>query len=1304
MTCKNCNNQIPDGSKFCTFCGTPVSQEPAVQPEAIEEKEFPKTEAVSQPEEQFCLCGEVPVSDDASVPPMPMVAPAPEAKEEKEFPKTEAVSSAKDNEPEESFPKTIAYNSPKKEKAAPESSNLIPAMPVPQSETAPEQPSAPEANGMIPAMPVNEAPEQPSAPAPMPAPQFDQFAPAPEQTEKPPKKKGKALPIILASVLAATGIFCLCFFCFRADIAHLFMGDAKYAKSIMNNAVDSLKSEDVPVSEIGAFNTKIMEIGRDGLPEGCEDYVKDMEEKYPDADMDFESAYTVATSLRMVGQALEAFKDKGISANAGVSIKLSDDMVDMILDGADDSDKKDFDEIIEYINASSIDAGFKADENSVQFLTGVNGAEGDFADMGFYYGKDGNAYITLKGLSDDAIGLTLPSFETIDEDFEFSEDDKEESNETAEELSKFASDMYEAFINSYDNAEITYESGEKKLGEIEFKGKVVTVKYDNEALSDLFSDLYDVADDSDAMTEMFGDDFAEGLKSASESVEEADDAEIIIEKYVSNTNRLLGMTITIADEDLEASLAFLASTKGITAEFKVEEEGSEDISCEFECLFTNKTDGVMNFKFPVPKYDYETNKSETTENTVTINYSNLKEVKVFEQKYVTGHYEITADFEYFDDEDEKIEIGQKETTVGELFEESSIVLDLSEKDGGISYTASFKNDLIGEFSVNSSAVPTNEDLIPTDYSSLTVINMFEDTETDKADDFALEVFDNLIAKLEGDKKLDEALTIGEESALDAIKEAKETFVAKKEFASKDFSGEWTTTKIDGLTAEAYAENLGLYSWEVASNLTFTADTITITNINGSKTYTYKKMDQYLELYDNDSPVYWLSYDTETDGFTYSDYNEMTQSYVEYVVEKGTQDVTMPEGFVDTRDKGKVLNIMCWNTELQGFMEKYYPGYENGKIGDVTVNWIIFPSDGGQYQEELDYRLVNQQYAYYDDDKIDLFLVEPDYIDKYIESDYVLPVSEIGIADEDTSNMYNYNLQLGTNDDGELKSVSYMSCPGVFAYRRSIAKEVLGTDNPEQVQAMLSNWNNFINIAKKLKDNGYYAILSYDQLLRPCLQEYEMPLVADDGTLTLSDGFANWISVCEELANYGCCKDYLANVWYYDETTGGDVFGVFFPTWGVNHTLEWMNPAAYGDWAICEGPAPYYWGGTFLCVPEGTDNPNLVADIMRKLTSVEEIGVDMATNPDILTFPNDKSAGQKAAEAGYAHDNFAGQNGNGVFNSVSEKINAASHTIYDTTLTDLITKAFAPYFAGTVTFEEAILNYYEAALKEYPELH
>lgn len=33
-------------------------------------------------------------------------------------------------------------------------------------------------------------------------------------------------------------------------------------------------------------------------------------------------------------------------------------------------------------------------------------------------------------------------------------------------------------------------------------------------------------------------------------------------------------------------------------------------------------------------------------------------------------------------------------------------------------------------------------------------------------------------------------------------------------------------------------------------------------------------------------------------------------------------------------------------------------------------------------------------------------------------------------------------------------------PGLFAYRRSIAKDVLGTDDPEQVQAAVADWDKF----------------------------------------------------------------------------------------------------------------------------------------------------------------------------------------------------------------------------------------------------
>ena len=159
-------------------------------------------------------------------------------------------------------------------------------------------------------------------------------------------------------------------------------------------------------------------------------------------------------------------------------------------------------------------------------------------------------------------------------------------------------------------------------------------------------------------------------------------------------------------------------------------------------------------------------------------------------------------------------------------------------------------------------------------------------------------------------------------------------------------------------------------------------------------------------------------------------------------------------------EGKVFNIYAWNEEFKGFFEKYY------KVPDgVTVNWIITPSDGGAYQEKLDQALMAQAGAA-DDDKIDLFLAEADYIQKYTDSDYTQDVKPLGVTD--FSNAYAYTVQTASDANGTVKGVSFQCCPAALIYRRSIAKDVLGTDDPTEVQKALSDWTKFNEVAAKAK--------------------------------------------------------------------------------------------------------------------------------------------------------------------------------------------------------------------------------------------
>ena len=178
------------------------------------------------------------------------------------------------------------------------------------------------------------------------------------------------------------------------------------------------------------------------------------------------------------------------------------------------------------------------------------------------------------------------------------------------------------------------------------------------------------------------------------------------------------------------------------------------------------------------------------------------------------------------------------------------------------------------------------------------------------------------------------------------------------------------------------------------------------------------------------------------------------------------------------DAGKTLNIWCWNDEFQSRFNDYYPEVEKVSKDKSTttlkdgtvVKWTINPNENNNYQNKLDEALLNQEKASADD-KIDIFLIEADYALKYVDSDYTMDIKDLGLTDDDLSEQYQYTKDIVTVD-GTQKGTTWQATPGLFAYRRSIAKDVLGTDDPEQVQAAVADWDKFNAVAEKANEKGY----------------------------------------------------------------------------------------------------------------------------------------------------------------------------------------------------------------------------------------
>lgn len=428
-------------------------------------------------------------------------------------------------------------------------------------------------------------------------------------------------------------------------------------------------------------------------------------------------------------------------------------------------------------------------------------------------------------------------------------------------------------------------------------------------------------------------------------------------------------------------------------------------------------------------------------------------------------------------------------------------------------------------------------------------------------------------------------------------------------------------------------------------------------------------------------------------------------------EAGDQEEASSEG---ESGEGKVLNIYGWNEEFQGLFEKYA---KDLVPDDVEVKWVITPSKDNAYQNKLDETLLNQENAAADD-KIDLFLIEADYASKYVDSEYTLDIkADLGMTDEDLAGQYKYTQDIVTSKDGKLKATSWQATPGLFAYRRSIAKDVLGTDDPAEVQAALADWDKFDAVAEQASAKGYKMLSGYDDSYRTFSNNVSGPWVDADNKIVVDENIMKWVDQTKDYTDKGYNNKTILwdDGWQADQGPKGNVFGFFYSTWGINFTLlgnsletavddggvAEVGNGIYGDYAVCQGPQSYYWGGSWLCAAAGTDNAELVKNIMQRMTCDKETMLQITK--DTQDYTNNEEAMNELAASDYSSDFLGGQNHIALFAEAAPKIDMSNTSPYDQGLNEDFQTAFHDYFDGNVDKETALQNFYKAAVEKYPEL-
>lgn len=418
-----------------------------------------------------------------------------------------------------------------------------------------------------------------------------------------------------------------------------------------------------------------------------------------------------------------------------------------------------------------------------------------------------------------------------------------------------------------------------------------------------------------------------------------------------------------------------------------------------------------------------------------------------------------------------------------------------------------------------------------------------------------------------------------------------------------------------------------------------------------------------------------------------------------------------EAEVSGSDEGKVLNIYAWNEEFKSRITDHYPGYEevdatHGKIGDVDVVWTITPSNDNAYQNNLDQQLLKQADASADD-KIDIFLVEADYALKYSDTDYTMAVSDLGITDDELANQYDYTKKILEDSNGVLKGVSWQSTPGVLIYNREIAKDMWGSDDPAEVQKHVSDWDTFYATGSELAAKGYKLTATVNDSYRVYSNNVSSKWV-EDGKLNIDPQFKAWADA--EKASYEAGQTTTGDLWSDEWSAGfypdGKVFAYFGPAWLINFSMgqkDEKSIAHAGGWGATEGPQAFYWGGTWICAATGTDNPTLVADIMRKMTTDETILKDIVSK-DSDCINNKNVLSSLASDDSFGFSVLGGQNPFGLFTENVEKIDLSNLSAYDQGCNESFQKIMKDYFSGQyATYDEAIEAFKQDVAIKYPAI-
>ena len=415
-----------------------------------------------------------------------------------------------------------------------------------------------------------------------------------------------------------------------------------------------------------------------------------------------------------------------------------------------------------------------------------------------------------------------------------------------------------------------------------------------------------------------------------------------------------------------------------------------------------------------------------------------------------------------------------------------------------------------------------------------------------------------------------------------------------------------------------------------------------------------------------------------------------------------------------------------------------------KYPDVKVEYTMIPMTNGEFQTKLKSSLQSGEVP-------DVVSLEASFVREYIESDFLANVNDLlPLAKE--LGTYQFTIDIGSYE-GETKAFSYQATPGAYFYRRSLAKEYFGTDDPDEIQELLSDMTKFEAAAKIIKEKSKgntYIVGSTGDFTNLFFANRQSPWVVDD-KLVIDPKVDELFEIAKSFRQNG--YEAQANQWQEGWFAGMNdslvdakgnpkqIFSYFLPTWGLPYVLmpnsapkvvqeegkadKTVGKDTAGDWACINGPMPYQWGGTWIGAMKEAKNLEVAKEFIKFCTLNTEhlknwaLGVytndylkkiDSSIGDKLGQGPGDFVSSQKVVEEITAQfDNaatskfLAGQNSYKGFAAAAPTIDLKLLQASDDAIQRALNDPLTNYASNKATKEKAIQQFKEAVRNALPDI-